>query len=47
MEERPNQQQLEAIHRDTGITAAPYTTFDMERRPFWVADKFMSTMKGL
>ena len=47
MEERPNQQQLEAIHGDTGVRAAPYTTFDMERRPFWVADQFMSTMKGL
>ena len=47
MEARPNSQQLETIYRDTGVRVAAYTTFDIERRPFWVADQFMSTMKGI
>ena len=47
MEARPNSQELETICRDTGIRIAAYTTFDIERRPFWVADQFMSTMKGI
>ncbi len=47
MEARPNSQQLEAIYRDTGVRMAAHTTFDIERRPFWVADQFMSAMKGL
>ncbi len=47
MEARPNRQQLENIYRDSGFRVATYTTFDIERRPFWVADQFMSTMKGL
>ena len=47
MEERLNSQQLEAIRRDTGVRVAAFTTFDIERRPFWVADQFMSTMKGI
>ena len=47
MEARPNSQQLATVYRDTGIRVAAYTTFDIERRPFWVADQFMSTMKGI
>lgn len=46
MEVRPNSQQLESIYRDTGVRVAAFTTFDIERRPFWVADQFMSTMNG-
>ena len=47
METQPNSQQLETICRDTGVRVAAFTTFDIERRPFWVADQFMSTMKGI
>lgn len=47
MEARPTSQQLETISRDTGVRVAAYTTFDIERRPFWVADQFMLTMKGI
>ena len=47
MEARPTSQELETIYRDTGARVAAYTTFDIERRPFWVADQFMSTMKGI
>ena len=47
MEVRPNSQQLETMYRDTGVRVAAFTTFDIERRPFWVADQFMSTMKGI
>lgn len=47
MEARPNSQQLETIFRDTGVRVAAFTTFDIERRPFWVADQFMSTMQGI
>ena len=43
----PNSQQLGAIYLDTGVRLAAHTAFDIERRRFWVADQFMSTMKGL
>ena len=47
MEARPNSQQVAAIYQGTGVRVAAYTTFDIKRRPFWVADQLMATMKGI
>ena len=47
LEARPSHIQLEEVHRNTGIHAAAHTAFDIERRPFWVADQMMAAMRGL
>ncbi len=38
---RPSKSYLEGIRRKTGISIRAYTTFDIERRPFWVADELL------
>ena len=47
LEARPSQIQLEEVHRNTGVHTAAHTAFDIERRPFWVADQMMAAMRGL
>ena len=38
---RPRQRDLEALYRKTGIEALAFTSFDVERRPFWVANEML------
>ena len=43
---RPSKRYLEDIRRKTAISMRPYTTFDIERRPFWVADELLREFPG-
>ena len=43
---RPTKGQLEDIRRRTGISIRAYTTFDIERRPFWVANELLREFPG-
>ena len=43
---QPLRDNLAALKRATGVSARAYTTFDLERRPYWMADEMLRTFKG-
>ena len=47
MQAKPTPDQMRQLRQQTGVQAAAFTTFDIERRPFWVADQWQATTRGL
>ena len=43
---RPSSQYLEKVRESTGISVRAFTTFDIERRPFWVANQLLGEFRG-
>lgn len=41
----PHSDELRILHQDTGILPRVYTSFDLLRRPFWVADHLFKSLR--
>ena len=44
---KPTSDQMRQLRQNTGVQAVTFTTFDIERRPFWVANSWQATTRGL
>ena len=47
MQAKPTSDQMRQLRQQTGVQATAFTTFDIERRPFWVADQWQAATRGL
>ena len=44
--QRPSSEYLEKVRSRADVSVRPFTTFDIERRPFWVANQLLGEFRG-